>query len=268
MSTILDRIVAAKKLEVAAARRLHPPAELELAARHCPPTRDFLAAVTDDGQQNIHLIAEIKKRSPSAGLLVDNFDPITIAETYHQHGASALSVLTDRQFFDGRLSFIREVKAVVPLPILRKDFIVDEYQVAESRVAGADAILLIAEVLGADRIKNYLKLAEEFSLSALVEVHSRENLLAVVDANGPPALTSYLLGINNRDLSVQRTDVNNTTQLAALLPPKSLFISESGIATAKDVATVKRAGACGILVGESLLRAPDIGAAIHELIGL
>ena len=268
MSTILDRIVTAKKREVATAQKRHPPAELKLAARHCPPTRDFFAAVTAANNQNIHLIAEIKKRSPSAGLLVENFDPVTLAETYHRHGASALSVLTDRRFFDGRLSFIRKIKSAVSLPVLRKDFIVDEYQVAESRLAGADAILLIAEVLGAERIKEYLELARTFQMASIVEVHSKENLMAVVEANGPPGSASYLLGINNRDLAVQRTDLDTTTQLAALLPAKSVFISESGIATAKDVDIVRRAGACAILVGESLLRAPDIGAAINELLGL
>ncbi len=266
MATILDRIVETKRKEVEIARQRCPTAELRTAIRRTANPRNFLAAATAKAPDGINLIAEIKKRSPSAGLIVPDFDLVRIARTYQAHGAAALSVLTDETYFGGRLDFIGIVKRVVDLPVLRKDFIVDEYQIHESRAADADAVLLIAEVLGAERIAELLPLVDNLDMTALVEVHSEENLEAILDALGAPGDT-YLLGINNRDLSAQRTDVGTTAKLAGVLPHGAAFVAESGIATRADVLTVQRAGACAILVGESLLKADDLGAKIDELLG-
>jgi len=263
---------------------------LQTAAATCPPPRDFAGAVagsipTRPATTTVpaapqvtgfhaacppagpRIIAEIKKRSPSAGVLVADFDPVAIARQYHRHGAAALSVLTDEPYFGGRLEHIAAVKAAVPLPVLRKDFIIDDYQLYESRVAGADAVLLIAEVLGAARIAELLPVCHRLTLAALVEVHSEDNLRAVRAALGDPAVGHYLLGINNRDLTVQRTDLSTTARLAATLPPGVPFISESGIHTRTDVLAVGQAGACAVLVGEIMLRARDIGEKLRELRG-
>jgi indole-3-glycerol phosphate synthase len=347
--TILDRILETKRVEVEQAQRERPLEQVVEVARIAPPARDFLTAVTGTcvtrvqtpadergtGMQPVEegsfgaqqrnavrgdyprLIAEIKQKSPSAGVIRADFDPVAIARVYHQHGAAALSVLTDETYFGGRLEFIKLVKEAVPLPVLRKEFIIEAYQVFESRAAQADAVLLIAEAIGVDRIAELAPLVHELGMACLVEVHSMENLEAVLgvlglpvrlrdvphpatdasasrgraassrnklpagvdsssadtpsNTNEPtsrdPQRISYVLGINNRDLSVQRTDIATTTRLAQRLPIGSALVAESGISTRSDVEIVRLAGACAILVGESLLRAPDIAGAIHELIG-
>lgn len=264
--TILDRIVQTKRKEVELAKRQRSKAELRAAIDRVDRPRDFFAAVTAQSPDGINLIAEIKRRSPSAGLIVEDFDPGRIARTYDECGAAALSVLTDETYFGGNLTHLVDVKRSVPLPVLRKDFIVDEYQVYESRAAGADAILLIVEAIGVSRVVELLCVARRLGMSVLVEVHSGANLEALLDTAGPPG-DGYLLGINNRDLAAQRTDLSTTTRLAALLPPATAFLAESGIATRNDVLAIRKAGACAILVGESLLRADDISAKIDDLLG-
>jgi indole-3-glycerol phosphate synthase len=237
-------------------------------AHHAEPPRDFLGAVTASAPHGIHLIAEVKKASPSAGLIVPDFDPVRIAEVYHAAGASALSVLTDAAYFRGALEHLALVRSAVPLPVLRKDFTIDEYQVYEARAAGADAVLLIAEVLGPNRLEVLHRLTRGLKMTSLIEVHTRENLQAVLQILGPPGVAGYLLGINNRDLSTQTTDLQTTVRLASLLPPGAPFVSESGIVTRDDVEFVRDAGACAILVGESLLRADDVTLKISHLLGM
>ena len=264
--TILDRIVETKRNEVAATKRRRPLAQVRAEIEQAQPPRDFLAPLTRKAK-GVRLIGEIKKASPSAGLIVPDFDPVRIAQVYANHGAAALSVLTDETYFQGRMEFIDAVKRTVELPVLRKDFIVDKYQIYETRAAGADAILFIAEVLGLPAIADMVPVARELGLSVLIEVHTEPNLVDLLDALGPPAPDGYLLGINNRDLAVQRTNLSTTIRLAARLPKGVPFVSESGITTRKDVLEVERAGACAILVGESLLRADDLGKQIAILLG-
>ncbi len=265
--TILDRILASKRKELAGAKERRPLASLRAAIERVDPPRDFCGAVSTPSTYGVQLIAEIKKASPSAGLIVADFDPARIARAYDDHGAAAISVLTDETYFQGRLEFIQVVKEAVPLPVLRKDFLIDEYQVFESRAAGADAVLLIAEVLGAARAAELARVAGHLELAVLVEVHTEEHLSALLDALGPPGPDRYLLGINNRDLTAQRTDLATMERLAAHLPAGTPFVAESGLATREDVLQAQRAGACAILVGESLLRADDIGSQIDTLLG-
>lgn len=268
--TILDRIVETKRQEVAAAKKQRSIEEVQALAVKAAPPRDFLAALKAPPKADVALIAEIKKASPSAGLILPDFDPVHIARIYAKHGAAALSVLTDETYFQGRLADIAQVKEAVAIPVLRKDFIVDEYQIYESRAAGADAILLITEVLGADQTVELLSVAASIELASLVEVHADANLSALFEAiekNGPDGGANWILGINNRDLKVQRTNLETTERLAPMLPEGMPFVSESGIVTREDVLRVARAGARAVLVGESLLRAGDIGAAVDSLLG-
>lgn len=299
--TILDRIIETKRAEIERARRMRPLEQVIEAARGAPPPRDFLSGVTKLSAHGPQLIAEIKKKSPSAGLIRADFDPVEIARIYARHGAAAISVLTDETYFDGRLENVRQVKLAAALPVLRKEFILEEYQVYESRAAEADAVLLIVEAIGVDRVAMLAPLIVSLGMGCLVEVHSEGNLLALLDRMGPPVFrgggidrpssprqeqeakssesesgasfkadatsnnrTPYLLGINNRDLSVQRTDLSTTKRLAQYLPPGSAFVSESGIASRADVEFVNEAGACAILVGESILKHADMAAKIGE----
>lgn len=265
MKNILDQIVETKHKEVEAAKARRPLSELSSEIARLDAPRDFAGAIAGPG--SIQIIAEIKKASPSAGVILDAFDPVQIAQVYAEFGAAAISVLTDETYFQGRLSFIHAIKQAVALPVLRKDFIVDEYQIHESRTAEADAVLLIAEVLGAKRIAAWLPLCRELGMTALVEVHEEANLDAVLAELGQPSAETFILGINNRDLTVQRTDIATTARLAAKLDDGAPFVAESGISSRSDVLEVQRAGACAVLVGESLLRSADIGAKLSELLG-
>jgi indole-3-glycerol phosphate synthase len=267
MGTILDRIIETKRTEVAAARAARPIEELRAAAADLPRPRNMYATLSAKPPRGVHLIAEIKKASPSAGLIRPDFDPVEIAKTYDAAGASALSVLTDGTYFQGDLDFIRQVREAVPLPVLRKDFIIDEYQVYESRVAGADAILLIAEALNEQQITDLLILAAELNLTTLVEAHEADEVLRVRSVIGFPHQRYSLLGINNRDLRTQTTDINTFGRLAELADPETLLVAESGIKTADDVKRLTRAGADALLIGETFMRAPDIGAKVRELLG-
>ena len=261
--TILQDIVETKRREVAEAKRAAPIEGLQRIIAEMPAPRPFYSAVA--GKDQLSLIAEIKKASPSAGLIRSDFDPVSIARCYEQAGATALSVLTDRTYFQGELSFIAAVKAAVGLPVLRKDFIIDTYQVHESRAAGADAILLIAAVLTVERIDQWSRLACDLGMSSLIEVHNKQELDAVGDCLGQDRRA--ILGINNRDLHAQLTDVQVTHRLARDLPPGTPFVSESGIQDRHDVLALKGAGASAILVGETLMRADDPGKKVRELLG-
>jgi len=256
--TILDEIVVSKRREVAAARQQLPLEEL-LSSTTAPPARDFRAALARRGP--IHLIAEIKKASPSAQVIRSQFDPVAIARIYQQHGAACLSVLTDTPFFQGHLEHLAHVRAAVEIPLLRKDFLIDDYQVVEARAAGADAILLIAEILDDVLLHRLLERARDLGMSALVEFHDETNLTRVLESGAD------LVGINNRDLRHFHTDLDNTMRLRDRIPPEVIVVSESGIRTRRDVERLEAAGVSAILVGESLMRAPDIGVAVDQLLG-
>lgn len=258
--TILDEIVASKRREVAAARLRMPLQEMEDQAASAPPVRDFRAALAGPGP--IQLIAEVKKASPSAKVIRADFDPIAIARAYQGHGAACLSVLTDVPYFQGHLSYLARIRASVAIPLLRKDFIIDEYQVVEARLAGADAILLIAEILDDETLARLLARARGLGMAALVEFHEEANLPRVL-ASG-----ADLVGINNRDLRRFVTDLDLTLRLRPQIPPEVLLVSESGIRTRADVERLEAAGVSAILVGESLMRADDIGLAVEQLLGL
>src|SRR3954469_1950795 len=227
MTTILDEIVASKRREVEAARRRMPLEELEVQAAEAPPVRDFRAALAGPGP--IQLIAEVKKASPSAQVIRADFDPIAIARIYQAHGAACLSVLTDVPYFQGHLSYLARIRASVAIPLLRKDFIIDEYQVVEARLAGADAVLLIAEILDDIQLAALLARIRSLGMAALVEFHDEANLPRVL-ASG-----ADLIGVNNRDLTRFVTDLDLTLRLRDQVPPDVVLVSESGIRTRADV---------------------------------
>jgi indole-3-glycerol phosphate synthase len=266
VSNILDIIVADKRTEVDAARHARPIEELTAACADLPRPRNFYSAVAGgDPDAPLRLIAEIKQRSPSGGELRPDLDPAAIAHIYHDAGAAAISVLTDERYFGGRLQRLQTVRDAVPLPVLRKDFIIDEYQIYESRAAGADAILLIAEILDDRQILDYLILAHELGLTVLLEVHEADSLLRVRSAIGFPHERFSLLGINNRDLKTQTVDLNTTCRLAPLVDERLPLVAESGVRTRADVLKLQQAGVRAVLVGETFMRAEDIGAKVREL---
>lgn len=263
MPTVLDDIVAVKRQEVARAKAELPLAELCARLDDAPPVRDFLAPLAANrpaGGGPIKLIAEVKKASPSAGLIREDFDPVEIARAYHQGGASCVSVLTDEPHFQGSLDYLRQVRAAVDLPVLRKDFLLDEHQVVEARVAGADAVLLIAECLTPAELADLHGLATELGMTALVELYEPENLPAVLAA-GPK-----LVGVNNRDLRTMRVELEHCVRLRAEVPAEVVFVGESGVRTAADARRLRVAGIDAILVGESLMRQPDVRSATVSLL--
>lgn len=263
MTTFLDRIVAHKREEVALRRERTPLAEVARIARDQPPALDFAGALARPGMR---LIAEVKGASPSKGVLIEPFEPEAIAADYLAAGADAISVLTDERFFKGSLDHLRAVKALslagaTPRPVLRKDFLLDRYQVAEARAAGADAVLLIVAMLSDEALRDLHAAAREWGMAALVEVHDE------AEAERAAAAGAALVGINNRDLHSFRVDLAATERLAPLLPDGVTIVGESGIGTADDVRRLAAAGVDAILVGESLVKAPDRGAAIGALLG-
>lgn len=268
---VLGKIVAHKLTEVEHRKAEIPFRELEAAVAAAEPPRNFFGAVTRP-QRSTAIIAEIKRASPSAGLIRpeyagSGFSPETIARAYDAHGASAISCLTDENFFSGHLSYIERVKGVTDLPVLRKDFILDPWQLWESRAAGADAVLLIAECLTEARLIDLLILAQQLQMTALVEVHSMENLLKVRPHIGFPHPAYALVGINNRDLSSMVVDLNNTLRLVDPVDDPGVLVSESGIQTPEDLARLRAAGVQIALVGEHLMRQADPGLALAQLLG-
>lgn len=260
MSTILDDIVATKRRELDSARARIPLAELERRLPEAPPTRDFRAALDRPGE--VQVIAEVKKASPSAGVIRADFDPVGIARIYEKHGAACISVLTDEQYFQGRLEYLTQIRAQVGRPLLRKDFILDRYQLVEARLAGADAVLLIAEILSAAELARLFREATELGLQCLVELYDAENLPQVLDCG------ARLVGVNNRDLRSFVTRLEHTLDLAAKVPADCCLVSESGIRTRGDVLRLQAAGIRAILVGESLMAAADVGLQLDRLRGL
>ena len=264
MQPILDQIVKAKQLEVAQTKQHIGLDDVKARALDQPPPRNFFVAVTRPKGQ-LHVIAEIKKASPSAGLIRSDFDLVTIAHAYHENGAAAISCLTDKTYFQGRLEYIEQIRKAVPLPVLRKDFLIDPYQIYEARAACADAVLLIAECLSEARLIDMLILATELKMTTLVEVHDIENLLKVRPHIGFPHPGYMMLGINNRDLKTMTTDVNHTLRLVDMVDDTHILVSESGITTPHDIRKLRKAGINCILIGEHLMRQPDVGAALREL---
>jgi indole-3-glycerol phosphate synthase len=260
---ILDKIAAYKQEEVARAKSHRSLASLQQGVRDLEDQpRGFLRALRATAESNwTAVIAEVKKGSPSKGVIREDFDPLTIAEVYQENGATCLSVLTDEHFFMGHLRYLHQIREVVNLPLLRKDFICDPYQIYEARAAGADAVLLIAAMLDAGQLAEYNSLATELHLDVLLEVHDEAELEV--------ALTTEckLIGINNRNLQTFATELATTERLLPLIPEECLVVAESGIATRADVLRLQKAGAKGFLVGESLMREDDIGAKLRELQG-
>jgi indole-3-glycerol phosphate synthase len=266
---ILDKIVAEKKVEVThLPERVLAAGDLRDALLEHGERRDFSAALRQPRLGDIALIAEVKKASPSAGVICPDFDPVRIAQAYEAAGASCLSVLTDETFFQGSLDYLRQIRAAVKLPLLRKDFIIDERQILEAVEWGADAILLIVAILEDAPLQRFHALAADAGLAVLVEVHDEAELDRALK------IGARLIGVNNRNLKNFEVDLATTERLAAkLFPPPatrhpSLLVAESGIHTRADVERLKRCGAGAILVGESLMRGGDIQSKVRELIGL
>jgi indole-3-glycerol phosphate synthase len=264
--SFLEKILARKRLEVTQRSSQTPLAALKQTIAGLPRPRNFFHAVTSVGKKPLNLIAEIKKASPSAGVIREDFDPVQIARIYAQSGADAISVLTDEEDFQGKLSYIQDVRQAVELPVLRKDFIIDPYQVYETRAAGADAILLIAECLETSQMIDLQILATELNMTCLIEVHDLDNLMRVRDqVIGFPHRSYSLLGINNRDLRTFKTDLGTTLRMSELVADRRVLISESGIDTAQDIRKLAAVGVTAVLIGESLMRSDDIPAKIAQL---
>lgn len=259
MSTILDQIVATKRREIAEAQKAVPPEELRRKLDDAPTVRDFFGPLAAVGP--IRLIAEVKKASPSKGVIRADFDPVAVARTYERHGAACLSVLTDKPYFQGQLDDLRRVRAAVDLPLLRKDFILDRYQLLEARLAGADAVLLIAECLDDCALRSLHNEALELGMTPLVELYEPENLPRVLDAG------AMLVGVNNRNLRTFEVDLEHTLRMRDRIPGDRVVVAESGITSRADVLRLQQAGVQAMLVGESLMREPDIGLAVDRLLG-
>jgi indole-3-glycerol phosphate synthase len=259
MATILDKILVTKREVIARAKAARPQAEVERAAAAAPSPRPFFDSLAADGP--IRLIAEVKKASPSKGVIRADFNPVEIARTYEAHGATCLSVLTDVEYFQGNLDYLTNVRRAVSIPVLRKDFIVDPYQVYEARAAGADAVLLIAECLDDCGLRSLHRLIVDLGMAPLVELYEPANLPRVLEAG------ATLIGVNNRNLHTFEVDLEHSMRIQRQVPAECVFVSESGIAGRAEVERLEAAGVDAILVGESLMRQPDIGAAVDRLLG-
>ncbi|MFA4837530.1 MAG: indole-3-glycerol phosphate synthase TrpC [Dehalococcoidia bacterium] len=255
---ILDEIVASTKRLLPERKAGTPLAEIERAAAGQRPPRDFAAALREP---SIRLIAEVKRASPSKGQLAPNLDAAALAKTYKKAGAAAISVLTEAEYFKGSLADLEAVRKVVDLPILRKDFIIDPYQVYEARAAGADAVLLIAAILEPEEMRHLLEKIHSLGMKALVEVHNREELKQVLK------LKPEVIGINNRNLLDFSVSLETTIALRPLVPNDVVLVSESGIHTREDVERLEKTGVNAILVGEALVTSSDPSAKIQELLG-
>jgi indole-3-glycerol phosphate synthase len=261
--SILEQILRDKTDEVTERRRGRPLAELQKIVQDLPPPRDFLSTLRGNdasGETPPRLIAEVKKASPSRGMIRPDFDPVTIAQTYATNGAAALSVLTDAKYFQGRLSFLKDISQAVTLPLLRKDFTIDAYQVYESRAAHADALLLIVAALETGQLEDFLGVAHDLGMAALLEVHTVEELERSL------LLHPHLIGINNRDLRTFETDIETTLRLLPLVPSEVVVVSESGINTPADITRLRDKGVHAFLIGEALMRAADPGAKLREFL--
>ncbi len=259
MADILAEICETTRRDLVLRRERVSIDELKSRAADASPPRDFLAALQQ--APDIGLIAEVKKASPSAGLIRPNFDPVAIAKTYEANGAACISCLTDEPYFQGRLEYLEAIRREVGLPVMRKDFILDPHQVYEARAAGADCVLLIAECLNDCEMRELYFLASELGMECLVELYEPENLDRVLKLEAP------LVGINNRNLKTMVTDLSHSIELSRQVPESTFLVSESGIRSRADVERLMGEGIRGILVGESLMRQDDIAAGVRELTG-
>lgn len=257
--SILAEIVAHKRQEVAARKTARPLQQLESQLAAAPPTRGFLQRLAQPGE--VHLIAEVKKASPSRGVIRQEFDPVGIARIYATEGAACISVLTDEKYFQGRLEYLEQIRKAVAVPLLRKDFIVDVYQLYEARLAGADAVLLIAECLDQPALSFLFTETVRLGMVPLVELHDPSHLPRVLD------LGASLIGINNRNLHTFTVDLEHAIRLRERIPPDRVVVAESGIRSRQDFQRLARAGINAVLVGESLMSASDIAEAVRQLLG-
>lgn len=255
--TYLDDIIIYKKKELEERKKKIPYNALKMQLQFVKKPKDFKAALTGEG---VKIIAEIKKASPSKGVIRENFDHLEIAGTYEKAGAAAISVLTDSKFFQGDIEYLSQARQVVEIPLLRKDFIIDEYQVVEARIYGADAILLIATVLKEDELKYLYELSRSLGMQVLVEVHDKKDLKKALNAG------AEIIGINNRDLKKFKTDIQTTVELAKLIPKDKIVVSESGINSIEDIKMLRDGGANAFLIGEAFMREDDFGAKVKEFI--
>lgn len=258
MATVLDRIIENKKEEIASAKKRRDLESLIQSATQGPEVRDFLGAL--HGHEYVRLIAEVKRASPSKGMIRPQFEPVEIAMAYESGGAAAISVLTDEPFFQGRLDYLTNIRERVQLPVLRKDFILDPYQVYEARAAGADAVLLIAECLEGSHLADLYQLIQQLGMTALIELYDPHHLERVL------ATGAKLIGVNNRDLHTFAVDLDHVIRLRKEIPSDRCVVAESGIFTASDVHKIHRANIDAMLVGESLMRQPDVRQAVISLL--
>lgn len=253
---ILDEIAAKRKIQLEREKGSVPLETVKRMAEQSPAPKDFAAALRQD---RLSVIAEVKKASPSKGLICPDFHPVEIAKAYRAAGADALSVLTEEAYFQGSSEYLKAIRREVNLPILRKDFVIDPYQIYEARAIGADAVLLIAALLDGKTLREFCGLARSLGLACLMEAHSEEELDRVVGAGGT------LIGINNRNLKTFRVDLNTTARLAAKIPAGCTLVAESGIQGHADMRTVRETGADAVLIGETLMRSTDAGATLRKL---
>ncbi|MEZ6058357.1 MAG: indole-3-glycerol phosphate synthase TrpC [Planctomycetaceae bacterium] len=258
---VLDKIVTRKREDIDTARRQRPEDDLRALLADAPPVRDFEQALR--AAYPMGLIAEVKKASPSAGLIRPDFHPVEIAKTYEQHGAACISVLTEEHFFQGHLDFLVAIRKEVSIPVLRKDFLIDPYQVVEARAAGADCVLLIAECLDDATMQLLYDETLALGMQALIEIYEPKNLQRVLDLTPRPTF----LGVNNRNLRTFVTDLGHCVRLREEVPADTLLVGESGIHTRADVERLQSAGIHAMLVGESLMRHPAIGPQVDLLLG-
>ncbi|MBI4314261.1 MAG: indole-3-glycerol phosphate synthase TrpC [Candidatus Omnitrophica bacterium] len=256
---MLAQIIEHKRQEVALAKEVRPLEVLKERAQTLKPRRNFKDAV--GRLHHINLIAEIKQSSPSAGIIRPEADPVQIAQIYQAAGAQALSVLTDERFFNGHLGYLAQVRAVSGLPVLRKDFIIDAYQLYESAVAGADAVLLITDLLSVEEVQIFLEIVENLGMAAVVEVHSEEDLQKALQAH------AKIIGINNRDLHTFKVDKETTARIIRHIPKGHLVVAESGLKSHEDVMYVKSLGVNAVLIGEAFMSAADVREKVREVMG-
>ena len=259
MATILDKIVATKRQEISAAKTAIPEEQLRSQLADAPPVRNFFNALASHA--GIALIAEVKKASPSKGIIREEFDPVDIAGAYQRHGACCISVLTDEPYFQGQLDYLSKIRDHVETPLLRKDFLIDRYQLLEARVAGADAVLLIAECLDDCNLRMLHNEALQLGMTPLVEFYEPENLIRVLEAG------ATLIGVNNRNLHTFETDLEHAIRLRGQVPKDCLMVGESGIHSREDALRLQEAGIEAMLVGEHLMAQEDVGAAVERLLG-
>lgn len=259
--SVLEEILRHKEEELKRAKGILPLPELKASVRDAAPVLSFRQAIKRRQDSGINLIAEIKKASPSKGVIRENFDVSGIADIYNRKNVDAISVLTERHFFQGSMDYLRAVRKITKKPLLRKDFLFDEYQVYESRANGADAILLIVSCLDQTRLKDLREIAKELSLDSIVEVHGLKELETALSSGAD------IIGINNRNLKTLEIDLNTTLTLLKDIPRDRIVVSESGINTREDVEAMEAAGADAILAGTVFMKSRDIGAKIDELMG-